>query len=212
MSFRSTLVLAVVLATGGKSRAEDQLVQWVGSLDSEDYKTRERASSELIRLGHKQLDPVRELCLEHYLTTRDPEIRQRCKAILMELLKESFGFIGIKHEQQDIFDIDGRLRRGVEVRVVLAGKPAEKAGLRVGDVILTLDGQELDPAAAAEDFGRRIRLMGPGHQTALEVERAGERLEILLTTGAATEEVVDRDPEARFTEWLNAQAEESTAH
>ncbi len=37
------------------------------------------------------------------------------------------------------------LRSGVKVPEVVAGSVAERAGLRVGDVILAVDGQEIPP-------------------------------------------------------------------
>ncbi len=64
---------------------------------------------------------------------------------------------------------------GVEVVEVAAGSPAERAGLRPGDILITVEGT---PVA---DVGALQRLLGPaqiGDAVAVEVARVGEPLTI----------------------------------
>jgi regulator of sigma E protease len=66
---------------------------------------------------------------------------------------------------------------------IVAGSPAERAGLKVNDVIVAFDGREIT------EFGQLVRLVEPRpKQTAtLEVRRAGELLELPVTIGEENE-------------------------
>jgi regulator of sigma E protease len=66
---------------------------------------------------------------------------------------------------------------GVEVTEVVSGSPAEAAGMRVGDLILELDGLEITDSLALQRYTyERI-----GQEVSLLLEREGERLEVALT-------------------------------
>ena len=60
---------------------------------------------------------------------------------------------------------------GVLIAEVLPDSPAEKAGLKEGDVILDLDGKPFDNNAS---FRNTVALLPPGTQVALNVYRNGE--------------------------------------
>ena len=61
------------------------------------------------------------------------------------------------------------------IRSVQPGGPADRAGLKVDDVILRFDGQAVEgPAAVVSAIERR----GVGATVALEVQRAQERVSI----------------------------------
>lgn len=86
----------------------------------------------------------------------------------------------------DAQDVDERIARGlglsevrgVAVTRVLAGSAADKAGVRVGDVILAADGQRIDSAEALRNFQG---LLAPDAKVKLEILRDGRRIQ--LTTG-----------------------------
>lgn len=64
-----------------------------------------------------------------------------------------------------------RRERGVILGDVLPGSPAEKAGLEVGDVVVTLDGK---PMENARQFDVNLYQRRAGQQVKLEIERRGE--------------------------------------
>ncbi|MFQ5914972.1 MAG: trypsin-like peptidase domain-containing protein [Nitrospinota bacterium] len=91
------------------------------------------------------------------------------------------GWLGIS-----IQDIDPELRRhfrlslegGVLVSHVQAKGPAMKAGLRPGDVILSLGALTLK---GSEDYGKALERAAIGAATAMEIIRGGKKLRIKVT-------------------------------
>jgi serine protease Do len=65
-------------------------------------------------------------------------------------------------------------------QAVVAGSPAEKAGLRQGDIVTSLDGQRIDSANSLEDL---LVTKAPGDVVQLEVLRAGDTITLSLTLG-----------------------------
>src|SRR5690606_5716805 len=76
-------------------------------------------------------------------------------------------------------------RRGALVGDVLSGGPAEKAGLRRGDVILEIQGEERKDA---NDLMNRIALIPPGTGTAMSIFRGGKNIGIKAKVAKREEE------------------------
>lgn len=207
MLLRPAGILALTAAPWAVAAGElETLVQ---GLSDDSFAARESNTAELIRRGQAESDAVRKLVLHHFLKDADPEIRMRCEIILRGLVAESYGFLGVRHRERTYFDEQGKTRRGVELTTVMEGLPAHAAGLKMGDIVMEIDGKTLDVDDPANTFGRAIRLLGAGRQTNVKVDRVGEVLTIPVTTGAAPKELSTIDPETRFQEWLKAQMEET---
>jgi Do/DeqQ family serine protease len=76
---------------------------------------------------------------------------------------------------------------GVVVNSVGAGSPAERAGVRAGDVVAELDGAPLE-AEQEEDLGafqRAVAALDPGHKARLVVVRDGRRKPLEVEIGVA---------------------------
>jgi S1-C subfamily serine protease len=69
---------------------------------------------------------------------------------------------------------------GVTVIAIASGSPAEDAGLRMGDVILAVDGTEITSAAMLVET---IQSYVPGDEVSLTVESRGEEREVTVTLG-----------------------------
>lgn len=67
---------------------------------------------------------------------------------------------------------------GVTVSAVLAGSPAEKAGVKVGDRLLTLDGRWTDSLA---DTFRATGFVKPGRAAVLELTRDSKPVKVTVT-------------------------------
>lgn len=88
--------------------------------------------------------------------------------------------------------------RGALVADVMEGEPADKAGMKTGDVILTVNGKDV---ADASELLRAIAAIKPGEQAELEVWRKGKVSTLTLTLG-------QRDAE-RLAEGIRPEPEEA---
>jgi len=70
--------------------------------------------------------------------------------------------------------------RGVILAKVAEGSPAEKAGVRDGDVVVALDGT---PTQDTDDLRNLVAAAGPGHDAKLEIYRNGKRKRIVVKLG-----------------------------
>ena len=78
---------------------------------------------------------------------------------------------GLKKEVAEFFGLKNKA--AVQVGDVIAGTPAEKAGLKAGNIIVALNGKDLErgdvPDEAAAILSRQIRWLKPGDTVALSV-------------------------------------------
>ncbi len=84
---------------------------------------------------------------------------------------------------------------GVVVGSVAHGSPAEVAGIAVGDVLMSFDGEPLR-AEKDEDLGqfqRLVALKSVGKEVEIELRRGGERRELRATLGAQPKYVPDEE-------------------
>lgn len=70
--------------------------------------------------------------------------------------------------------------KGVLVTSVRAGGPADRAGIKSGDVILELNGKPVDDVNA---FRNRVAAAGAGSEATLTLQRNGERKELRMKLG-----------------------------
>jgi serine protease Do len=96
---------------------------------------------------------------------------------------EGGGFLGVHAEDINRENM-GRYRmnqvRGVGVTQVVAGSPAEKAGLRKDDVILRIDGETI---TSVRKLNRVVSELAPDHNVRVTVSRGGSEQELTATIG-----------------------------
>jgi serine protease Do len=85
------------------------------------------------------------------------------------------GWLGVQTADPD----DGS--RGALIVTIVSGEPADKAGLREGDLITSIDGK---PVAGAADLRGLVREHRPGQRSTITVSRNGQSLDIPVTFGS----------------------------
>jgi serine protease Do len=70
---------------------------------------------------------------------------------------------------------------GVEITRVEDGSPAEKAGLKAGDVVLEYNGERVE---GMEQFGRMVRETPPGREVKLKISRNGSGQTLTAVVGS----------------------------
>jgi serine protease Do len=97
--------------------------------------------------------------------------------------KVSRGYLGLAAEDVDAdkAELLGlKDATGVVVATVLSGSPAEKADVKVNDVILALNGKKVQTYDA---FRNEVAMLSPGSKVRLDVVRGGKTLELTATLG-----------------------------
>lgn len=129
------------------------------------------------------------------------------------------GWLGIEPRDLEWDDVEAEdltSADGVIVNRVLPGTPAERASLRVGDVILKVDGEKINDS---QHFMRNIWRARAGSVVALELLRGGEAKTINVTLGDrdayAQASATEEEPEASSTPkemlWLGMDVETATS-
>jgi serine protease Do len=97
--------------------------------------------------------------------------------------KVEWGWLGVSIAEIGDDDLDRlklREARGVLVRAVMPGEPADQGGVKADDVIIALDGTTLE---APRDLQRVVSTTPVGKRVRVVVLRAGEQKEIEVTIG-----------------------------
>jgi serine protease Do len=94
--------------------------------------------------------------------------------------KVTRGWLGV--QIQDVNDAMGSAlglgqRRGVLVSDVFKGQPADKAGIRRGDVVLSIDGK---PVETSNDLKNTVAVIEPGRKVPVVVFRGGKELSVTV--------------------------------
>jgi len=116
--------------------------------------------------------------------------------------KVEWGWLGVSIAEVTDEDVDRlklRESRGVLVRAVMPGEPADKGGVKPQDVIVAVDGTSLD---TPRDLQRTVSTSPIGKRVRLTVMREGQETDLEVTIGAWKEQPraerrPPRDPERR---------------
>ena len=161
----------------------------LAGLGSEEFADREKAQLELQRWAEAQADRGERWLLREYQAAVDPEVRLRVRSVLREIVVAEFqrngpGYVGIQMDEAKVaLPGEAGMRAGVRVRVVVAGTPADKAGLRAGDVIVSFGKHRWEGDLAVTAFAAAVKAEKPGNQVELGIVRNGELKKIPVVLG-----------------------------
>lgn len=192
-------------------------------LGNEKFRVREHAQALLLDWARNHVDESLDKLYTHSQNANDPEIRARCLVILRQLVMDQYmlegkGFVGISRDNR-IIEIPGKQNpcHVVAVTGVRAETPADRAGIKINDMIVSLNGVGWTDADASTVFADQIAAMSPGTKVVLAILRDGKMInvEVILTRRPLSAEPwlfgVQDDPEAAdraamdsyFRDWLN---------
>lgn len=125
------------------------------------------------------------------------------------------GYLGV--EYRDVNDAEAKALnwsapRGVKVTRLIAGFPAEKAGILVQDIILTIDGQEVHGKVAEKDaktpdqlrFAAYVGAKPPGTVVTIRLLRKGQEMQLAATLVEAPAPVRPGPPVCKGKDILSA--------
>jgi serine protease Do len=127
------------------------------------------------------------------------------RTIMTELIKTGqvvrpwvgIGLQDITSDLMKFFDL--KEKEGALISQVYAESPAEKAGLKVGDVVIEIDGVKIKNS---QDVVREVLKKKVGQKVNFVVLRQGKRLEISVTTVQMPEKIGERGPAKPAREWF----------
>ena len=110
-------------------------------------------------------------------------VAQRISTQLIKDGKVSHGLLGALVSDQPSSEGKGSFTVGAKVQQLTAGGAAEKAGLKVGDIVIECDGQSID---SSSNLTAAIRAKEAFSTVTLKVLRGKETIEITATLGDAS--------------------------
>src|SRR5512136_1293827 len=127
------------------------------------------------------------------------------RTIMLELIKTGkvirpwvgIGLQDITADLMKFFNL--KEKEGALISQVYEGSPAEKAGLKVGDVVIEVDGVKIKNS---QDLVREVLKKKVGQKVNFVVLREGKRLEISVATAQMPEKIGQRGPAKPAKEWF----------
>jgi putative serine protease PepD len=104
---------------------------------------------------------------------------------IMDGKEVEHGFLGVQLRTVDsgnALNLNSNVQTGAYISKVVAGSPAEKAGLKEGDIITKLDGSSI---ASGAELVISVRVHLVGDKINLEVQRGSETMDVEVTLGSS---------------------------
>lgn len=196
----------------------------LAALASPSFQEREKGQAEIVEWARQQQKPPMDELLRQSRDAADPEVRLRCLNALKELVNDEYqrdgeGYIGIAM-RDEVANVpgDGKPRSVIRITMVQEGTAAEEAGLRMNDLIVSMNDEIWHEGEPSGPLRGKIRMMKPGTKTRLGILREDKVLKVEVTLRrrpVASDMMFPNNPnfdpealeraarEAYFREWLN---------
>jgi predicted metalloprotease with PDZ domain len=172
-----------------RSWALDVPAKSLSALLSDEFRIRETAQAELLAWARQQPEQAMDALFRVSRTHDDPEVRERCLAVLRELvndeyLKEGEGFLGIRmQDEKALVPGEQKPRSVIRVIQVVPDSAALQAGVQLNDLITGLDDNVWQDEAALLPFMNHIRQLKPGNRVKLRILRNGKMIDLPVKLG-----------------------------
>lgn len=219
---RLSLLLPLICLLYGQDVPPGNLIEGLGS---EEFVRREKAQAELLTWALERPQVATPEILRLFQEDNDPEVRKRALEILKALanadyLADGQGYLGILMQEEPLEGAQGgKVQFGIRVLDVMKGSPAEQAGLKMGDLIISLDAKGWEEIGAITVFSEAVAAKKPLVEVILMVKRAqgdpmgitvklGKRPIADLRMGGDLGLLEQQAKELHFKQWLKKQQEE----
>ncbi|MFK7851180.1 MAG: PDZ domain-containing protein [Akkermansiaceae bacterium] len=163
----------------------------ISGLASEDFKEREKAQANLLEWAEQQTEVnAAKAIFDLRETSDDPEVQVRSFKILRKLsdqdyLSDGKGYLGIMMLETSVkLPNEENEKFGIQITSVIPKSAASTAGLKIGDLIIALNGKSWDNEGAMDDFMETIAGTKPLQIANLTIYRKdGKTLEIPVKLG-----------------------------
>lgn len=157
-------------------------------LKSEKFAEREQAQAQLLAWTRQRPDDAPEAVYLQSRNADDPEQRQRCFAVLRELvsdeyLRDGVGYVGFRmNPNTEPVNVPGEAQPRFAVRVlqVEPDTPGQKAGLLGGDLLLGVNDAAWHQDDTSDVVSKKIKSFKAGTRVTLKLFREGKIVEIPL--------------------------------
>jgi serine protease Do len=135
------------------------------------------------------------------------------KTIMVELIKSGkvvrpwvgIGLQDITSDLMKFFNL--KEKEGALISQVYGGSPAEKTGLKVGDVVIEVDGVKI---TNSQDVVREVLKKKVGQKVNFVILREGKRTQVSVTTAQMPEKIGERGPAKPTREWFGLRVSDVT--
>jgi hypothetical protein len=165
----------VILA--GLSLAETIPQKLLEGLASEQFNVRESSQAEIEKWVDEKGQVGVAAIYRVHRDSDDPEVRLRCLRVLRsrsdkDYMNEGQGYLGLQLADE-ILDLPGndKPKTGIRVNYVMPGSQAELAGIKAGDVIVSMDGKKVGPT---DEFIKTVASYKPLRKVVFLMKRLGE--------------------------------------
>lgn len=157
-------------------------------LKSEKFAEREQAQEKLLAWTRQRPDDSPEALYQQSRSADDPEQRQRCFAVLRELVSDEYlrngvGYIGFRmNPNTEAVNVPGEAQPRFAVRVlqVEPDTPGQKAGLLGGDLLLGVNDAVWHQEDTSAVVSEKIKSFKAGTRVTLKLFREGKIVEMPL--------------------------------
>jgi len=188
-SFAYSLFLGFLWISPFALRAVELPADVVARLASEKFSIREKAQAELLDWSCTQRDAAMVELFRQSRDADEPEVRQRCLAVLRDLVNEDYlksgeGYVGILM-QDELARVPGDKNPRSVIRLghVVPNSAGDQAGLKPNDLVAGVDEEVWRDVPASAPFKEMIRKLKPGTKVTLKVLRDGNLQDIVVKLG-----------------------------